>query len=99
MDGITTRDRLFPGRRSGSHRHQRFFFDFHGYRRGTRRVDVLAMCDDDVPVDALNVMIMAVLDFKRYPRDYNKFRALDWLMNVAFAKWQSYADLRKASGE
>ena len=54
------------------------------------------MCD--VPKAAIDMMITAWSDFKRAPSDYEKFRALDWLMNVAAVKWQSYSDTRKASG-
>jgi|WetSurMetagenome_2_1015567.scaffolds.fasta_scaffold1643419_1 hypothetical protein len=54
------------------------------------------MCD--VPKDAIENAINAWSDFKRAPSDYDKFRALDWLINVAAVKWQSYSDTRKASG-
>lgn len=54
------------------------------------------MCD--VPMEAMDVMLNAWADFKRCPSDYDKFRVLDWLINVAAVKWQSYSDTRKASG-
>jgi hypothetical protein len=54
------------------------------------------MCD--VPKDAIDMMINAWSDFKRTPSDYDKFRTLDWLINVAVVKWQGYSDTRKASG-
>lgn len=66
--------------------------------------DGVAMCGDndfvmcDVPKDAMDLMIAAWSDFKHSPSDYEKFRALDWLINVAAVKWQSYSDTRKASG-
>jgi hypothetical protein len=61
------------------------------------------MCDNDflmcdVPKDAINRVIRAWEDFKRDPSDYDKFRTLDWVMNVALAKWRNYSDTRKASG-
>jgi hypothetical protein len=54
------------------------------------------MCD--VPKASIDIMITAWADFKRSPSDYDKFRVLDWLINVAVVKWQSYSDMRKASG-
>lgn len=61
------------------------------------------MCDNDfvmcdVPKASIDMVITAWNDFKRDPGDYNKYRALDWIFNVAFAKWQSYSDVRRSSG-
>jgi hypothetical protein len=60
------------------------------------------MCDNDfvmcdVPKADIENAITAWADFKRDPGDYNKFRSLDWFINVAVVKWQSYSDTRKAS--
>lgn len=52
----------------------------------------------DVPTAAMDLMLTAWEDFKRNPSDYDKFRVFDWVCNVAFRKWQTYADERKASG-
>ena len=53
------------------------------------------MCD--VPKESMDLVITTWADFKRNPSDYDKFRTIDWVINVAFRKWQTYADMRKAS--
>jgi hypothetical protein len=60
------------------------------------------MCDNDlimcdVPRTSIEAAISAWDDFKRDPSDSQKFRSFDWLINVAYAKWQSYSDTRRAS--
>jgi hypothetical protein len=61
------------------------------------------MCDNDfvmcdVPKGAIENAISAWSDFKHSPSDYEKFKAFDWEINVALAKWRNYSDTRKASG-
>ena len=61
------------------------------------------MCDNDfvmcdVPKYAIETAIALWNDFKRDPGDHDKFMKLDWFINVAIVKWQSYSDKRKASG-
>ena len=60
------------------------------------------MCDNDfvmcdVPKGAMDMIVTAWADFKANPSDGLKFRSLDWAIRVATAKWQSYADSRKAN--
>lgn len=61
------------------------------------------MCDKDfvmcdVPRKSIDIIMSAWNDFKRDPSDMEKFKAFDWLINIGVAKWQTYADARKASG-
>lgn len=51
-----------------------------------------------IPAAAIDLMMTAWADLKLNPRDYDKFRTFDWVLNVALRKWQTYARARKVSG-
>ena len=60
------------------------------------------MCDNDfvmcdVPKASIDLVMAAWRDFRENPSDSLKFNAFDWSMRVAVAKWQSYAEARRAS--
>ena len=61
------------------------------------------MCGDrdfvmcDVPKNAMDLVQTAWRDFRDNPSDSMKFNSFDWALRVAVAKWQTYAETRRAS--
>lgn len=53
---------------------------------------------DDLVMGYIDLVVASWSSFKRDPGDDKKFKDLDWTINVAHAKWQTYAENRKASG-
>ena len=52
----------------------------------------------EVPTAAIDLMMTAWSDFKRKPSDPDLFKVFDWVVNVAFRKWQMYAENRRVRG-
>lgn len=43
----------------------------------------------------LELLEIAIYDFLKHQADENKFDALDWLIQVAYSKWNLYATERR----